>query len=186
MSEVSANTLRRAHAVHPIAAVEMEYSPFALEIESPQTNLLQTCKELGVAIVAYSPLGRGMLTGAIRSRADLEEGDWRLTVPRFSEENFPKNMALVRQLGEIAARKCCTPSQLVLAWLMAQWEMVIPIPGTKRQKYFDENIGALDVHLSESEEKEVRAAVQSAEVSGERYPTQWFISLFADTAPLEE
>ena len=106
----------------------MEYSPFALDIESPQIALLQTCRELGVAVVAYSPLGRGFLTGVYKSPADFEEGDFRKVAPRFSEENFPKNLKLVEQLKEVAAKKQCTVGQLTLAWLMAQGEDIIPIP----------------------------------------------------------
>lgn len=120
LSECSAATLRRAHRVHPIAAAQMEFSPFALEIESPQTGFLRAARELGVKIVAYSPLGRGFLTGALQSRADLDLSDTRWSHPRFSEEHFPDNLALVRKLGSIAERKGCTPGQLSLAWVLAQ------------------------------------------------------------------
>ncbi|RFU33741.1 hypothetical protein B7463_g2591, partial [Scytalidium lignicola] len=186
LSEVSATTLKRAHAIHPIAAVEMEYSPFALEVEMPETNLLNTCKELGVAVVAYSPLGRGFLTGRYKSRDDFEEGDFRLNIPRFSVENFPKNVELVSNLSNFAARKCCTTSQLVLAWLLKQWDMVIPIPGTKRVKYYDENMGSLKVNLSEEEEKELRAMIEKVKIIGDRYPPGWSQTLFADTVPLQK
>ena len=128
LSEVSSETLRRACKVHHIAAVQMEYSPFALDIEDPQIALLKTCRELGVATIAYSPLGRGFLTGAYKSPADFEEGDFRKFAPRFSEENFPKNLKLVDQLTMIANKKNCTTGQLSLAWLMAQGEDIIPIP----------------------------------------------------------
>ena len=129
LSECSSATLRRAHAVHPIAAVQIEYSPFTMDIEDPQIALLQTCRELGVATVAYSPLGRGMLTGQYRSNKDFEEGDWRRVAPRFSDENFPKNLQLVDKLGAIAKGKGCTTGQLTLAWLLAQGEDIFPIPG---------------------------------------------------------
>lgn len=129
LSEPSADSLRRAHAVHPIAAVQVEYSPFSLDIEDPRIDLLRTCRELGVAVVAYSPLGRGMLGGKIRSRADLVPGDVRLAMPRWSEENFPKNLVLVEKLTALAEKKGVTVSQLALAWVLAQGDDIIPIPG---------------------------------------------------------
>lgn len=128
LSEISADTLRRAYEVHPIDAVQVEYSPFSLEIEDPQVGLLKACRELGVAVIAYSPLGRGLLTGAVRSPDDFGETDFRKFIPRYSEENFPKNLELVDTLAAIAARKKCTPGQLTLAWLMAQGDDIIPIP----------------------------------------------------------
>lgn len=120
LSECSARTLRRAHAVHPIAAAQMEFSPFALEIESEQTKFLETARELGVKIIAYSPLGRGFLTNSIKSRADFDEGDNRLNHPRFSDEHFGENLKLVQTLADIAEKKGCTPGQLSIAWVMAQ------------------------------------------------------------------
>ncbi|KAL6895224.1 NADP-dependent oxidoreductase domain-containing protein [Trichoderma longibrachiatum] len=186
LSEVSADTLRRAHAVHPIAAVQMEYSPFALEIEMPETNLLNTCKELGVAVVAYAPLGRGILTGQIKSPDDFEEGDFRRNIPRFSRENFPKTLELVTTLQEIAARHNATSAQLVLAWLLKQWDMVIPIPGTKKIKYYDENMGALRLTVSDEENDEIRRAIDKASIAGDRYPPGWAAGLFVTTVPLEE
>ena len=185
LSEVSSKSLRRAHAIHPISAVQIEYSPFCLDIEYPETELLKTCRELGVATVAYSPLGRGMLTGVYKSRADFEEGDFRKVAPRYSDENFPKNLKLADQLGEIAKKKGCTAGQLVLAWLMAQGEDIIPIPGTKKLKYLEENMGALDVVISEEEEREIRRAVEAVEVHGARYPEHISGSLFADSVELK-
>lgn len=170
LSEVSSATLRRAVKVHPIAAVQIEYSPYAMDIESPEIGLLKTCRELGVATVAYSPLGRGMLTGAYKSPDDFGEGDFRKFAPRFSAENFPKNIRLAEQLGAVARRKGCTPGQLCLAWLMAQGDDVVPIPGTKKVHYLKENLGALDVKLSKEEEAEIRKMVEGAEVVGGRYP----------------
>jgi aryl-alcohol dehydrogenase-like predicted oxidoreductase len=128
LSEVSAATLRRAHAVHPISAVEVEYSMFSLEIESGGTGLLAACRELGVAVVAYSPLGRGMLTGRYRTAGDFGEGDRRQFFPRFSAENFGRNLELVEALKGCAERKGCSVGQLILAWLLAQGEDVFPIP----------------------------------------------------------
>jgi aryl-alcohol dehydrogenase-like predicted oxidoreductase len=147
---------------------------------------MQTCRELGVAIIAYSPLGRGILTGAYTSPSDFEESDFRKYVPRFSPENFPKNLKLVTSLQEIAKKKGCTAGQLTLAWLLAQGEDVIPIPGTKKIKYLEENLGALDVKLTEGEEKEIRGLVEAAEVHGQRYPEVMVGSLFADTPELKE
>ncbi|KAI4204284.1 MAG: hypothetical protein LQ350_001264 [Teloschistes chrysophthalmus] len=184
LSEVSSATLRRAHAVHPITAVQIEYSPFAMDIEDPQIALLKTCRELGVATIAYSPLGRGFLTGAIKSPADFEEGDFRTYSPRFSEQNFPKNLELVTHLQEIAKKKGCTPGQLSLAWLLAQGEDIFPIPGTKKIKYLEENLGAVDIELSNAELKEIREAIEKAEVHGARYPPAMEESLFADTPAL--
>jgi len=181
VSEVSSKTLRRAHAIHPIAAVQIEYSPWTMDIEDPTIALLKTCRELGVATIAYSPLGRGFLTGQYKSRADFEEGDFRLGNPRFSEENFPKNLALVDKIKAIADKKGCTSGQLVLAWLMKQGEDVVPIPGTKKIKYLEENMGALDVEVSEAEEKEIREVIEKAEITGTRYPAAAASMLFADT-----
>ena len=128
VSEVSAATLRRAHAVHPISALQIEYSPWTLDIESDSTDVLRTARELGVAIVAYSPLGRGFLTGKYKSPDDFEEGDFRKSNPRFSRENFAKNLELVDRIKALAEKKGCTPGQLTLAWLLEQGEDIIPIP----------------------------------------------------------
>ena len=128
LSEVSASTLRRAHKVHPISAIQLEYSPFALDIESTQIDLLRTCRALGVTVVAYSPLGRGFLTGQLKSPSDFEAGDFRKFAPRYNEANFSKNLELVEQLGAFAMKKGCTTGQLSLAWLLAQGDDVIPIP----------------------------------------------------------
>ncbi|KAG8410808.1 hypothetical protein J3458_016896 [Metarhizium acridum] len=129
LCEVSAKTLRRAHAVHPITAIQVEYSPFSVDIESPQIDVLRTARELGVAVVAYAPLGRGILTGQIRSPDDFSDNDFRKNLPRFSKENFPKNLELVNKIGSIASTKGCTPGQLTLAWLLAQGHDIFPIPG---------------------------------------------------------
>ncbi|KAI9054066.1 hypothetical protein LZ554_001237 [Drepanopeziza brunnea f. sp. 'monogermtubi'] len=181
LSEVSSDTLRRAHKVHPIAAVQIEYSPFALDIEHPDIELLKTCRELGVAIVAYSPLGRGMLTGAYKSLDDFEDGDFRKFSPRFTAGNFEKNLKLVRDLSAIAEKKNCTAGQLTLSWLMAQGDDIFPIPGTKKIKYLEENLGSLNVTLSQDEVREIRSLVDGAEVHGERYPESMKANLFADT-----
>lgn len=129
LSEISAQTLRRAHAIHPITAIQVEYSPFSMDIEQPNIGLLETARELGVAIVAYSPLGRGMLTGQYRSPHDFGEDDLRKHMPRFSDENFSKNLELVAKIESIASTKSCTPGQLTLAWLLVQGEDIFPLPG---------------------------------------------------------
>jgi aryl-alcohol dehydrogenase-like predicted oxidoreductase len=185
LSEVSSDTLRRAHKVHPITAVQVEYSPFALEIESKQIDLLKTCRELGVAVVAYSPLNRGMLTGQIKSPDDFEEGDFRLMSPRFSAENFPKNLKLVDRITEIAKNKGVTSGQLTLAWLMAQGEDIFPIPGTTKQERLEENVGSLKVKLTADEEKTIRKACEEAEVGGARYPESFMKMCYADTPAIE-
>lgn len=181
LSECSADTLRRAHAVHPIAAIQMEYSPFSMDIEQPQIDVLRTARELGVAVIAYSPLGRGFLTGQIRSPDDFEDGDFRKMAPRFSADNFKANLQLVHHIQTLASKKHCTPGQLTLAWLLQQGHDIIPIPGTKKIKYLEENLGALDVHISADEESEIRSAIESVEVKGGRYPEAMHKSLFADT-----
>ncbi|KXL49838.1 hypothetical protein M433DRAFT_62052 [Acidomyces richmondensis BFW] len=186
LSECSARTLERAHKIHPIAAAQMEFSPFALEIESEQTNFLKTARALGVKIVAYSPLGRGFLTNTIKSREDLDPKDTRFNHPRFSEEHFKDNLKLVKILSEIAAKKGCTPGQLSLAWVLAQGDDFIPIPGTKRVKYLEENAKAIDVKISSAEEREIRQAIESVGGSkGERYPPLMMAKCFGDTPELK-
>ena len=152
-----------------------------MDIEDPKIGLLKTCRELGVATVAYSPLGRGFITGQYKSPDDFEEGDFRKLSPRFSPENFPKNLKLVDQMAELAKKKGCTAGQLTLAWLMAQGDDIIPIPGTKKIKYLEENLGALKIKLTADENAEIRKAVENAEVHGGRYPEAMMSSLFADT-----
>lgn len=181
LSEVSAATLRRAHAVHPVAAYQIEYSPFCTDIERPEIGLLRTCQELGIAVVAYSPLGRGMLTGQLRRTDQFEAGDYRTSAPRFSAENLPQNLALVDAVAALAAAKKITPGQLSLAWLLRQGDMVIPIPGTKRIPYYDENMAALDVELTDAEEAAVRKAIDAVDVVGTRYPEAHLRSTLADT-----
>jgi aryl-alcohol dehydrogenase-like predicted oxidoreductase len=184
ISECSANSLRRAHKVHPITAIQVEYSPFALEIESKQIDLLRTCRELGVAVVAYSPLGRGMFTGTIRSPSDFTEDDFRANAPRFSAENFPKNLELVDALNELAKSKGVTSSQLVLAWLLAQGLDIFPIPGTTKEDRLKENLGSLNVELSKEELEKIRKLVDAAEPKGERFPAAFVAYSYVDSPPL--
>jgi aryl-alcohol dehydrogenase-like predicted oxidoreductase len=148
LSEASADTIRRAVAVHPIAALQSEWSLFTRDIED---EIIPTCRELGVGLVPYSPLGKGVLTGAITSLDDLPAHDYRRTFPRFSEEHFDSNLGLVAIVQEIAAQHACTPGQVALAWLQAQGDDVVPIPGTKRRAFLEENVGALDVALATDE-----------------------------------
>ncbi|KIW07449.1 uncharacterized protein PV09_02288 [Verruconis gallopava] len=186
LSEVSARTLRRAYKVHPIAAVQVEYSPFSTEIEDSNIDLLRTCRELGVTIIAYSPLGRGFLTGQIKSPDDFEEGDFRKFAPRYSQNNFPKNLELVKSLEKFAAKKGCTPGQLSLAWILAQGDDIIPIPGTKKIRYLEENVAAAQVQLSAQEVEAIRKEIEKTEIVGERYPP-WFENYsFADTPELQD
>lgn len=163
----------------------MEYSPFSLDIESPQIGLLDTCRELGVAVVAYSPFGRGIATGMYTSKDDFEDGDFRKEdAPRYNQVNFPKNLILVNALKEMASKKGCTQAQLTLAWLLAQGDDIIPIPGTTKIKYLEENFDALKVKLTVEEVKEIRKVIEGCEVHGTRYPDFMSGSLFADTPPL--
>lgn len=173
-SEVSSTTLRRAHAVHPVTAVQSEYS---LWTRDPEEGILETCAELGIAFVAYSPLGRGFLTGQIKSEADFEATDYRRFSPRFQGENFQKNLDLVAALEIIAVNKGCTPSQLALAWVMAQGDFIFPIPGTKRIKYLDENAGAMNIHLSKEEQDQINVVFPKDAAAGPRYPEQMMGSL---------
>ncbi|KAH8116182.1 Aldo/keto reductase [Phellopilus nigrolimitatus] len=186
LSECSASTLQRAHAVHPIAAVQVEYSPFTLDIEFPEINVMKTARELGITIVAYSPLGRGLLTGQYKSPEDFEEGDFRRMIPRYSKENFPNILALVGELQKIGDKHGATSGQVALAWLLAQGKDVIPIPGTTRTKYLKENLGGADLKLTEGEVAEVRHIAENAEASknGIRYPEGMQEQLFADTPAL--
>jgi aryl-alcohol dehydrogenase-like predicted oxidoreductase len=167
LSEASAATLRRAHAVHPIAALQSEYS---LWTRDPEDGVLAACRELGVGFVPYSPLGRGFLTGQIRRFEDLAADDFRRFNPRFQGENFQKNLDLVQHIQNLAAKKGCTPSQLALAWVLAQGPDLVPIPGTKRRKYLDENLGALQVKLTPQDLAEIDRLAPRGAAAGERYP----------------
>ncbi|KAH6613014.1 NADP-dependent oxidoreductase domain-containing protein [Boeremia exigua] len=185
LSEVSSSTLRRAHAVHPITAVQIEYSPFALEAENENgTYLLATARELGVAVVCYSPLGRGLFGGALRSPDNFEQSDFRKHLPRFSQESFSKNIKLVDQLTEVADEKGVTPGQLTLAWLLAQGEDIFPIPGTTSQERLAENGHSVTINLTEDETAKVRKLVDAADVSGSRYPEAFMSLCYADTPVL--
>ena len=168
LSEAAPETIRRAHAVHPITALQTEYSLWSREPE--QNDVLATVRELGIGFVPYSPLGRGFLTGAIRSPADFEDGDYRRNSPRFQGENFDRNLALVEQVNAIAADKGVTPGQLALAWVLAQGDDLVPIPGTKRLPYLEENLGALEVVLGAQDLARIDAVFPVDAAAGLRYP----------------
>ena len=166
MSEAAPDTIRRAHKVHPITALQTEYS---LWTRDPEAEILPTVRELGIGFVSYSPLGRGFLTGQIKSPADLDPGDYRRNTPRFQGENFDKNLQLVNTVAEMAVEKRCTPAQLALAWVLAQGDDVVPIPGTKRLRYVIENVGALSVSLSKEDLARIEDVFPAGAASGERY-----------------
>jgi len=167
LSEASAETIRHAHAVHPITALQSEYS---LWTRDPEEEILPVCRELGIGFVPYSPLGRGFLTGKIQKPEDLPEDDYRKTTPRFQGENFQRNLDLVKRVEEIAREKRCTPAQLALAWVLAQGNDVVPIPGTKRRKYLQENVGALDVDLTNENLQRIDEIAPKDAFAGSRYP----------------
>ena len=167
LSEASPRTLRRAVKVHPITALQTEYSLWSRE---PENEIIQTCRELGIGFVAYSPLGRGFLTGQFTRFEDLPEDDYRRSSPRFQGENFQKNLDLVRGVEQIAKEKNCTPAQLALAWVLAQDKNIVPIPGTKRRKYLEDNIAAIDVNLTAEDLRRIDEIFPTGAVAGERYP----------------
>jgi aryl-alcohol dehydrogenase-like predicted oxidoreductase len=167
LSEAAPDTIRRAHAVHPITALQTEYS---LWTRDPEDTILPTVRELGIGFVPYSPLGRGFLTGQIRTPDDLAADDTRRNHPRFQGEAFGRNLDLVREIGAMAADKGCTPAQLALAWVLAQGEDIVPIPGTKRRRYLEDNLGALDVELSATDLARIDEVLPPGAASGTRYP----------------
>jgi aryl-alcohol dehydrogenase-like predicted oxidoreductase len=166
LSEAAAPTIRRANQEHPITALQTEYS---LWTRDPEDEILPLCRELGIGFVAYSPLGRGFLTGRFRTFEDLPEDDYRRNSPRFQGENFQRNLDLVERVEEIARRKKCTPAQLALAWLLAQGEDIVPIPGTKQRRYLEENVGALEVKLTASDLEEIEEVAPKGVAAGDRY-----------------
>jgi aryl-alcohol dehydrogenase-like predicted oxidoreductase len=165
LSEASAATIRRAHAVHPITAVQTEYSLWTRDVEE---EILPTLNELGIALVAYSPLGRGFLSGRFTAPEELDEGDFRRYGPRFTGENLRENLKLAERVKELAEEKGITPGQLALAWVLSRGEQIVPIPGTKRRSYLEENLAAADVRLSAEESERIADAIPAA--AGERYP----------------
>ena len=164
LSEAAPDTIRRAHAVHPVAAVQFEYSLFSRDVED---EVLPTLRELGIGLVAYSPLGRGFLSGRFSSADELDADDWRRTQPRFQGENAERNLELASAVADLAAEKDVTPAQLALAWVLAQGDDIVPIPGTKRRSYLEQNAGALDVELSDDDLARIGEAI--GEPAGTRY-----------------
>jgi aryl-alcohol dehydrogenase-like predicted oxidoreductase len=167
LSEASGATIRRAHAVHPISALQSEYSLWSRDVED---GILATCRELKIGFVPWSPLGRGFLTGEIKTFEDLAPNDWRRMSPRFEGENFQRNLDLVAQIQELAHHKNCTPAQLAIAWLLRQGEDLVPIPGTKRVSYLLENLGALEIELTADELDLIDTIVPKGAAAGDRYP----------------
>jgi aryl-alcohol dehydrogenase-like predicted oxidoreductase len=166
LSEAAAQTIRRAHATHPIAALQSEYSLWSRD---PEDGVLATCRELGVGLVPYSPLGRGFLTGQIKKFDDLAPDDYRRSSPRFQGENFQKNLQLVQRIQQMAAEKSCTPAQLALAWVLAQGKDIVPIPGTAKRKNLDENLGALEVSLTPADLARIEELAPRGAAAGDRY-----------------
>jgi aryl-alcohol dehydrogenase-like predicted oxidoreductase len=166
LSEAGPHTIRRAQAVHPISALQTEYSLWSRD---PEEEILGTCRELGIGFVAYSPLGRGFLTGRFKSFEDLPDDDWRRSNPRFQGQNFQKNLDLVRRIEDLAREKRCTPSQIALAWLLAQGEDIVPIPGTKRRAFLEENVGAVNLWLTPEELREIDRIAPKGVAAGARY-----------------
>ena len=169
LSEAAPATIRRAYKVHPITALQTEYSLWTRDVEK---EILQTCRELGISFVAYSPLGRGFFTGTIKNTNDLSSGDFRRNSPRFQEENMNQNLELLKKIEIIAYEKQCTPAQLSLAWLLAQGNDIIPIPGTKQRKYLEENVKAIELQLTSDDIYRINEAVPPGSVAGLRYPEQ--------------
>ena len=169
LSEAGSQTIRRAHATHPVAALQSEYSIWTRD---PEDGILATCRELGVGFVPYSPLGRGMLTGQVKS-ADFGPKDFRRISPRFQGENFQKNLQLVTRIEQIAAEKRCTPAQLALAWVLAQGDDIVPIPGTKRRTYLAQNLSALDISLTPAELRRIDEIAPRGAAIGARYPEEY-------------
>ncbi len=167
LSEAAPATIRRAMRTHPISALQTEYSLWTRDVEA---EILPLCRELGIGFVPYSPLGRGFLTAAFKKPSDLPPGDWRLKSPRFQGENFEQNLKLAERLETLARRKKCTPAQLALAWVLAQGKDVVPIPGTKRRKYLEENVASLKIELSPADLEEISAAAPPGAAAGMRYP----------------
>ena len=168
LSEASAKTIERACAVHPITALQSEYS---LWTRDPEDGVLAACRHLGAGFVPYSPLGRGFLTGQIKSPADLAQDDYRRHSPRFQGENFNRNLKLVAEVQRLAEQKGCTPAQLALAWVLAQGNDIVPIPGTKRRRYLEENLAALEVRLSADDSKQIESVAPKDVAAGDRYPS---------------
>ncbi|KAK7460545.1 Aldo-keto reductase str7 [Stygiomarasmius scandens] len=187
LSECTAEDMRRAHAVHPISAVQVEFSPLVLDIEDDKLAILKTARELGITVVVYSPLARGLITGQYKSPDDFEEGDFRLSIPKFSKENFPKILDVVKRLQDIGAKHNATSGQVTLAWILAQGEDFVLIPGTKKAKYIEENAGAAKVKLSQEEIDAIRKIAEEAnKIPGDRYGPNSMQHVLISSPPLQK
>ncbi|KAJ8091804.1 Aldo-keto reductase str7 [Marasmius tenuissimus] len=186
LSECTAEDLRRAHAVHPISAIQFEFSPLVLFIEDEKIAILKTARELGITIVAYSPLARGLITGQYKSPDDFEADDFRRTVPKYSAENFPKILDLVKRIGEVGSKHNATPGQVTLAWILAQGDDFVVIPGTKKVKYLKENMGAANIKLSPEEVALIRKYAQESEIPGDRYGAMGMQHVLKQSPPLQK
>ncbi|KAF9267165.1 Aldo/keto reductase [Marasmius fiardii PR-910] len=186
LSECTAADLRRAHAVHPISAIQMEYSPLFLDIEGEELGLLKTARELGITVVAYSPLARGLITGQYKSPNDFEQDDFRRSVPKFQAENFPRILELVDRIREVGANHNATPGQATLAWILAQGDDFVVIPGTKKVKYLKENMGAVEIKLTPEEIALIRKFSEECEVPGDRYGPASMQHVLKQSPPLQK
>ncbi|THU76853.1 Aldo/keto reductase [Dendrothele bispora CBS 962.96] len=187
LSECTAEDMRRAHAVHPISAIQIEFSPLALHIEDDKIGILKTARELGITIVVYSPLARGLITGQYKSPDDFEEDDFRRSVPKFSKENFPKILDVVKRLQDLGAKHNATSGQVTLAWILAQGEDFVLIPGTKKSKYLEENAGAAKVKLSPEEIDSIRKIAEEAnKIPGDRYGPASMQHVLVPSPPLQK
>ncbi|THV02022.1 Aldo keto reductase [Dendrothele bispora CBS 962.96] len=187
LSECTAEDMRRAHAVHPISAIQVEFSPLVLDIEDGKLAILKTARELGITVVVYSPLARGLITGQYKSPDDFEPGDFRLLIPKFSKENFPKILDVVERLKAIGAKHNATPGQVTLAWILAQGNDFVIIPGTKKVKYVEENAGAANVKLSAEEIASIReVALEANKIPGDRYGEADMKAVLVSSPPLQK
>ncbi|KAL0576633.1 Aldo-keto reductase str7 [Marasmius crinis-equi] len=186
LSECTAEDLRRAHAVHPISAIQMEYSPLVLFIEDEKMAILKTARELGVTVVAYSPLARGLITGQYKSPDDFEQDDFRRLVPKYSAENFPKILDLVKRIEGVASKHNATPGQAALAWILAQGDDFVVIPGTKKVKYLQENMGAEKVKLTPEEVALIRKYAEESDIPGDRYGAASLQHVLKQSPPLQK
>ncbi|ESK95457.1 aldo-keto reductase [Moniliophthora roreri MCA 2997] len=186
LSECTATDLRRAHAVHPISAIQVEFSPLVLDIEDEQLAILKTARELGVTVVAYSPLARGLITGQYKSFDDFEEDDFRRTVPKYQPENFPKILDVVKRIQAIGDKHNATPGQITLAWILAQGDDFVVIPGTKKVKYLEENMGAASVKLSAEEIAAIRKISEESNIPGDRYGPNSMQHVLKQSPPLQK
>ncbi|KAK7439785.1 Aldo-keto reductase str7 [Stygiomarasmius scandens] len=187
LSECSAEDMRRAHAIHPISAIQVEFSPLVLDIEDEKLAILKTARELGITVVVYSPLARGLITGQYKSPDEFEPGDFRLTIPKYQKENFPKILDVVERIKAVGSKHTATPGQVTLAWILAQGDDFVVIPGTKKVKYIEENAGAASIKLSAEEISSIREiAVEANNIPGSRYDERGMYTVSVTSPPLQK